>query len=239
MIETFAALLLAHVLADFVLQTNWMAARKRQFPVLILHGLVVLITAQLCLGHVTAWPLLALAATHFAIDAIKTYGDFSGLAGFLTDQGAHLIILATVAWIAPDLWQTGFWAMQAPPLPAPNTLPSTMILIAGAVLATRAGGFATALMMKPYDTAMSQTAESGLPGAGQRIGVLERGLIYLLVLLGELGGIGFLVAAKSILRFGTVSGDRKATEYVIIGTLFSFGWALVVAIAVKALLSQL
>src|SRR5690606_6625613 len=38
MTETFAALLLAHVLADFVLQTRGIALNKRRLPVLLLHG---------------------------------------------------------------------------------------------------------------------------------------------------------------------------------------------------------
>lgn len=45
MIETFTALLLAHVLADFVLQTRWMVANKRRAAGLALHGTVVLMDA--------------------------------------------------------------------------------------------------------------------------------------------------------------------------------------------------
>lgn len=72
--------------------------------------------------------------------------------------------------------------------------------------------------------------------AGHVIGILERLLIYLLILHGEIGAIGFLVAAKSILRIGD---ERKNTEYVIIGTLASFSWAVLVTLAVKGLLGTL
>ena len=43
--------------------------------------------------------------------------------------------------------------------------------------------------------------------------------------------IGFLIAAKSILRFNELArdSDRRASEYVIIGTLASFAWALAAA----------
>lgn len=58
------------------------------------------------------------------------------------------------------------------------------------------------------------------------IGLLERGLIFALILLGQPGGVGLLIAAKSILRFGAVKDDRALSEYVIIGTLASFAWAL-------------
>ena len=232
MFETFAALLFAHVLTDVVLQTNWMAARKHHPGVLLLHGVLVLLTAQIALGQFTAWPLLVLALAHLMIDAVKTYGGFDSLTGFLTDQAAHLLSLLAVSLLIPTLWHGGFWANW--PKIAPY-LPALMALVAGALLATRAGGFATGLLMRGH--AVSDDPEDqGLPGGGATIGHLERGLIYLLVLSGNLSGIGFLVAAKSILRFGTVSGDRKATEYVIIGTLFSFGWALIVALLVQKLL---
>ena len=51
--------------------------------------------------------------------------------------------------------------------------------------------------------------------------------------------IGFLIAAKSVLRFDTASRDTRAGEYVIIGTLASFGWALVAAYATLALMAAL
>ena len=40
---------------------------------------------------------------------------------------------------------------------------------------------------------------------------------------------GFLLAAKSILRFGEQK-DRMFSEYVLIGTFLSFGWAMLVAL---------
>jgi hypothetical protein len=43
---------------------------------------------------------------------------------------------------------------------------------------------------------------------------------------------GFLLAAKSVFRFGDLkeSKDRKLTEYVLIGTLLSFGIALLAGV---------
>lgn len=47
-------------------------------------------------------------------------------------------------------------------------------------------------------------------------------------------GVGFLITAKSILRFGTAARDQKTAEYVIIGTLASFARAFLVAEATRA-----
>jgi hypothetical protein len=49
------------------------------------------------------------------------------------------------------------------------------------------------------------------------------------------------VAAKSILRFGEVRepAQRKEAEYIIIGTLMSFSWALLIAFGIRAVLGFL
>lgn len=45
MIETFAALALAHAIADFLFQNKAMIARKRELPVLAGHVAIVALTA--------------------------------------------------------------------------------------------------------------------------------------------------------------------------------------------------
>ena len=62
--------------------------------------------------------------------------------------------------------------------------------------------------------------------SGRIIGTLERWLILLLVMLSQYEAIGFLIAAKSILRFSETSKGTEKSEYVLVGTLFSFFIAL-------------
>ena len=99
-----------------------------------------------------------------------------------------------------------------------------------------AGGFVIGQFMAPWAAVITL---DGLPNGGRAIGQLERGLIFLMILGGLPEGIGFLIAAKSVLRFGTVREEARLSEYVIIGTLASFGWALVSAWATLALISAL
>ncbi len=216
MTETFAALLLAHALADFVLQTRWIVANKRRLPVLLLHGAIMLAAAQAATGRADAWVLLALALVHIAIDWTKGRLAPPGASAFLADQGAHLASLLAVAWFAPALFSGGIWA-------ACPAAPALMALAAGAILTINAGGFAVGELMRPYQHA---ALPEGLPNGGRMIGMLERAVIFLLVFVGQPAGIGFLIAAKSILRFDTASTNQHASEYVIIGTLASFAWAL-------------
>jgi hypothetical protein len=51
--------------------------------------------------------------------------------------------------------------------------------------------------------------------------------------------IGFLVAAKSVLRIGDVrdNKDKVVTEYILVGTMLSFGIAIVTGLSLKYLLA--
>lgn len=62
---------------------------------------------------------------------------------------------------------------------------------------------------------------------GEIIGMLERTIILTCILLGAYEAIGFLIAGKSIIRFSPNSESSKS-EYVLLGTLLSFGIAVFV-----------
>jgi len=81
-------------------------------------------------------------------------------------------------------------------------------------------------------------SDAGLIDGGKWIGLLERALIFVLIMAQEFQAIGFLIAAKSILRF-QYSKERSHSETVIIGTLASFGWAIIVAWGTLALIDLL
>jgi Protein of unknown function (DUF3307) len=227
MIETFAALLLAHTLADFLFQTNWMVANKRHLNALFAHIAVVLATAIIATGSLHP-VLFVLAAVHMLIDAIKVRYFSNRLSPFLADQALHMASLVAVTALQPTLWSAGLWADI-------QWLPAIMTLLAGLLIATQAGGYAVGLLMQPW---VAETP-AGLRNGGRVIGTLERGLIFLLVLTGQAAGIGFLIAAKSVLRFGAVKDEGKLSEYVIIGTLASFGWAIAASAATIWLLNLL
>ena len=76
------------------------------------------------------------------------------------------------------------------------------------------------------------TKTVGIERAGRAIGYLERVLILTFVLLGEYTAIGFLVTAKSILRY---EATRVEGEYILIGTLASFTAAILIGVAVNLL----
>src|SRR5690606_12358123 len=72
---------------------------------------------------------------------------------------------------------------------------------------------------------------NGIKEAGKYIGMLERLFIFIFIITSFWEGVGFLLAAKSIFRFGDLKENKelKLTEYILIGTLISFGMAVVIA----------
>ncbi|WP_420863168.1 DUF3307 domain-containing protein [Algirhabdus cladophorae] len=234
MIETFTALLFAHALADFMFQTDWINRNKTRVTVLLLHGAIVLVLSLMAVGHLAAPAVLGLAAVHIAIDAVKTFGGFRNFTAFVIDQALHVVTIIIVAFFVSDLWQSGYWATQHTQI-ATLALP-VMALAAGLILTLSAGQYAIGIMMQSHTVRLRGR---GLRNGGRQIGLLERGLIFFFVLSSQPLAVGFLIAAKSILRFGTASQDQRTAEYVIIGTLASFGWAFVAATATVWWLGQL
>jgi hypothetical protein len=72
---------------------------------------------------------------------------------------------------------------------------------------------------------------------GRAIGVLERAITLSLVLLGQYGAIGLIVAAKSLARFKALE-DCEFAEYFLIGTLGSLLLALLGGVAVRLVLKM-
>jgi hypothetical protein len=231
--STLLALVAAHLVADFPLQPDWMVAHKRDPRVLLLHLVVIVVAAGVILGAAPWKPLAILAATHLAMDALKVYVLKDRLWTFLLDQAVHLAVLIGLAVAFPDIWRTGVWPWLFPD--GQGLFLAGLALSSGLILNLSVGSIiirkATARF---YDQIRGHVR--GLDKGGFYIGLLERALVMLLVLINQPAGVGFLITAKSILRFGDVkdSKQRKATEYIIIGTFMSFGWGLLTAALTQA-----
>ncbi|WP_084395642.1 DUF3307 domain-containing protein [Henriciella aquimarina] len=233
MAETFVALLCAHLLADFPLQPDRLIRHKHRPAVLLGHALIVLVAAIVLLGGVPLLPLAILLATHAAMDAVKVYLLPDRLWSFLLDQGVHLVVILALAVAWPGLVRQGWW----------DELPSVWYQVYLSGLALTSGIIASlwtgAVLIRKATAGLMETGDAhieGLPNGGFVIGCLERALVMLLIFIGQPSGVGFLIAAKSILRFGDVTNptERKMTEYIIIGTFMSFGWGLLIAVLTLA-----
>ncbi len=224
-IELFVMLVAAHCYGDFILQPDTLARRKNEPPFLLLHVLIHGIMAYVVLQQWQLWqvPLLVIAV-HAVIDFIK--GRVAATPKtFAIDQAAHVATLYGIAWLVTAL------PIHTPADYQPRYFQE--LLIGGAGLAATIFGakyfidqVARQIMERNPDLELA--LKKGLEGGGAEIGKIERALIFALITIGQPAGIGFLIAAKSILRFEEAKRQIIA-EYVLIGTLWSFGLAIVLS----------
>lgn len=106
----------------------------------------------------------------------------------------------------------------------------TIATIAGFVFITKPTNIVIGNLLKVFEIQIldSNSNDESLPNAGKLIGIVERFLVLSLILIGEFAAVGLILAAKSILRF---NGTQKS-EYVLIGTLLSFGFAALAGIII-------
>lgn len=103
----FWALLLAHLLGDFVLQSDRLVQAKHRLSGLLIHGAIHLaVGAALLLPEaIGAWVVLALLiGSHMLVDSLKISRERaqqrSQLGLFLADQFVHLLLIAGAArWL--------------------------------------------------------------------------------------------------------------------------------------------
>jgi hypothetical protein len=91
----------------------------------------------------------------------------------------------------------------------------------------RAGGVG-----EPGDSVLRGAVDTDEYNRGQVIGNLERYLLLLAVVLGTYTALGFLVAAKGLIRIEKLK-DRVFAEYFLIGTLSSVAVALVLGLLLR------
>ncbi len=86
-----------------------------------------------------------------------------------------------------------------------------------------------------------QVPDQGLPDAGKWIGRIERFLILTFILIDQFQAIGYLIAAKSVFRFGDLQDPKnhQRTEYILIGTLLSVSMTLLLGLGVRTLLGMM
>lgn len=158
----------------------------------------------------------------------------------IADQLAHYLVIALLWWFICikgcgeiTVENLSFWAIVTSYI---AVLAPTSILIKSFI------EFEGWIPDEPFNSnepaRQAEEPLQGLPNAGKWIGYLERILILTFIYTGNVEGIGFLLAAKSIFRFGELNRARdiKVTEYVLIGTLVSFTIAIILGFGVKWLI---
>lgn len=222
-------LILAHLIGDFYLQPqSWVMqkeALKLKSGKLYLHCAIHGLLAMIVLFDFSLWYLaLAIACAHFSIDALKLsfQEDKSKRHWFMIDQVLHVVSIILLVAVAKGL------SMDISVIHNEKVL----IYVTALVLLTQPASIAIKTFISRWAPETGENVDESLADAGKYIGILERLFVFVFIVLGHFEAVGFLIAAKSVFRFGDLreSKDRKLTEYILIGTLVSFGVAIAIGI---------
>ncbi|MFN0289920.1 DUF3307 domain-containing protein [Pedobacter helvus] len=222
-------LLLAHILGDFFLQPNsWVTEKERiklKSAKLYLHVALHVALVFILFFSLEVWKqALIIGVTHYAIDAAKLLFQKTKTKRiwFFADQALHIAVIVA-CWL-------GFYDGTTIDLGFAQN-PKVWLYIFGGLLLTSPTAIIIKVLINRF---IPSKGTISLQNAGKFIGILERLLIYIFVLTNHLEAVGFLLAAKSIFRFGDLKegSELKLTEYVLIGTLLSFGIAVAVSLGI-------
>ena len=219
-------IILAHLIGDFVLQPKSFVVDKeknklsswRFYVHILIHGLLLTIL----IWDINYWQLvLALMIAHGIIDAIKMYAqrETRKATWFILDQLLHFasIFIIYSIWVQQG-WNLNPWIQSS----------TVWIYLVSILFITLPTSITLQVLMANWSKSLNDGNDESLENAGKYIGILERLFVFTFVISGNWEAIGFLLAAKSVFRFGDLkeSKDRKLTEYILIGTLLSFGIAM-------------
>ncbi len=251
-ITLLLSLVVSHLLADFTLQSGKMEEEKYKgifSPFYCYHILIVgacTITALILVGYLEQWwHGIVITLIHALIDLSKGRLKKDGPWIFIIHQLLHLLTI-----VAYWLIVTGQFKLLGSSILELINDQQILLIIAGYILVTLPTGILIGHLTKDWQREIEETREynqknsdeteelyevKGLANAGKLIGVLERILILTFILLNEFRAIGFLLAAKSVFRFGDLKDghDRKRTEYILIGTLLSFTFSIAIGLLIS------
>ena len=231
-------LFLAHLAGDFLLQPDsWVIGKEtkrlRSWQ-LYLHSLIHFTLIMLLVWDIAFWRwALLIAVFHLMTDLLKLYAQHNKTkrTWFFADQAVHLLFIYLV-WI---------WCQDERIVFQDLTKEYIIALITILYALTQPTSVIIRLFISRWSPDNSINNQDSLEKAGKYIGILERLFVFAFVITNNLAAIGFLLAAKSVFRFGDLkeSRDRKLTEYVLIGTLLSFGIAMLTGIIFLKLITFL
>ncbi|GAB1856562.1 DUF3307 domain-containing protein [Flavobacteriaceae bacterium MHTCC 0001] len=222
-------LLLAHLLGDFFLQPKgWVKEKEekklRSFK-LYAHVIIHTIIIALLLWDASQWPIVVIIGiSHLIIDGLKLMlqNQKNKRLLFLVDQLLHVLVIFVCFYSF-----SGYTDFTKIPITK-----NTLLLITCLLFLTIPASIIMKTIFLKWDLSEFTKNNQSLPDAGKYIGILERVLVFIFISAGHWEAVGFLITAKSVFRFGDLkeSKTRQLTEYILIGTLISFGIAILTGI---------
>ncbi|MBU2938878.1 DUF3307 domain-containing protein [Lacinutrix sp. C3R15] len=222
-------LLLAHLIGDFFLQPlKWVIdkeTKKLKSTKLYLHVFIHVILLCILLWDFSLWPIIVvIGVTHLIIDATKLIIQKNKTRRllFFLDQVLHIAVIFGTYYVFTNT-QIDFKYLFTE---------QNILLITCLAFLTQPVSIIMKTIFIKWDISKLTKGTESLEDAGKYIGILERILVFIFIVANHWEAVGFLITAKSVFRFGDLkeSKHRKLTEYILIGTLISFGIAIIIGL---------
>jgi len=230
-------LFVAHLLGDFILQpdkwTKDKAKNRIRSNYLYIHaGIHGVLSYILIADWNQFWIPLLVMVTHWGIDLLKSYKK-PKFKWFIIDQLLHVVSLFLIGLFVYGQFEA-FWNSFSEILHNDTF----WWLFIGYLFISKPTAIIINVATQTWQKELKDSKDS-LPNAGKWIGILERVLTLTFILFNQFAAIGFLIAAKSIFRFGDLTNgkERKLTEYILIGTLLSFTITVLIGVFINAQIS--
>jgi hypothetical protein len=224
----------AHLLSDFTFQpSKWCDAKDAKLfsKELLYHAIVVFGFAWVCsLSFDFWWAALVVALVHLGLDIVKSYFIRKNVLKkylFFIDQALHFAFIVFIVVLYLSL---SFGTLRVTAL-------NPFFIVFALVACTKPANIFIKKFMEVSGVISKKEEDDALINAGRVIGSLERILSFILILCHQWAVVGFIIAAKSILRFRDT--DTAKTEYLLIGSLLSFGIAILFGVAYQYKLYEL
>lgn len=217
----FVYLLILHIFGDFIFQSDKTAVKKNESrKYFIIHSLLyalpfltIIIVSDSFLISIIEF--LFIAFSHAIVDLIRIkisekFEKINKVVSFIIDQFIHIIIIYSMSEMIY------FKEVFIKYVEYKNLYIIMVYILVYLVCTTPAAVFIKNIFLQME----FQKDSDELVKSGYYIGILERVIILTLGLMGEIGAIGFVIAAKSIARFKQLEDKRFAEKYLF-GTLLS------------------
>lgn len=208
-------LLITHFLSDYHLQSQKMADLKEVDKTYLIYHIIgiAIPLALLTILIPSIWlASLIIVISHSFIDFMKPVISQKAKLRkewlFIIDQVLHLFIIALVA-------------SQFTQINCPDWLnPQFLLILLFLLIISKPCNIIFKIFFSKYQPELQGRMDT-INGAGATIGILERIIIGICMVMGQYASIGLVFTAKSIARYNKISENPAFAEYYLIGSLFS------------------
>lgn len=219
--------IIAHLLSDYFFQSDFNSKEKNEngfkSKFIFKHTIITFACSWILSFDINfIFCAIGIAIFHYVIDGLKNKLNTSKYAFFI-DQILHLVVIFAFVYLFENYFDTN--KIISTPL---NT--KWLLAILGYIVCMKPANIFIHEVIKISNIKSISNTDTELENAGKLIGTLERILVLTFVIVGKIEVVGFLIAAKSILRYKDTNTIK--TEYVLIGTMLSFGLAMLIGLVV-------